>query len=77
MRRAAKQAQFKRKEEDEQFPWDVAHGGRFAYHGEHRPDDKEMTDNPKHSALEKAFDRTEEEYHVHALMKPRFEDFKL
>lgn len=77
MQRAAKQAQFQMKYEDEYYPWDIVHGGRFAYHGEHRADDKEMADSPAHSSLEKAFDESNEEYHQHTLMKPRFEDFKL
>ena len=42
MQRAAKQYQFKREEEDEQKPWDNVHGGRYSYHGEHLPEDKEM-----------------------------------
>ena len=57
------------------MPWDTEHGGRFVYHGEHRPDDREMVEHPKHAALEKAFQRSEDEYHQHTLMKPSFKDF--
>ena len=46
LQRAAKQADFQRKYEDEYYPWDQEHGGRFALHGEHRAEDKEMTSSP-------------------------------
>ena len=61
--RAAKQADFQRKYKDEQKPWDLVHGGRFTYQGEHRAEDKEMADHPDHAALDKAFDKSIEEYH--------------
>ena len=59
------------------MPWDTEHGGRFTYKGEHRPDDREMTESKRHAALEKAFRRSEDEYHQHTLIKPSFKDFKL
>lgn len=36
-----------------------------------------MTENPKHASLDKTFEKNREEYHQHALMKPKFEDFRL
>ena len=36
-----------------------------------------MVDSPEHMKIDKAFMESEEEYHQHTLMKPRFEDFKL
>ena len=75
MRRAAKQASFRRKEEDESTPWDNVHGGRYTYSGEHKPEDREMTESPIHAALDHAFQKSEEEYHQHQLMKPSFKDF--
>lgn len=77
MQRAAKQSEFQRKYEDEYRPWDAAHGGRYTYHGEHLSEDREMAITPEHASLDKVFEEKEEEYHMHSLMKPRFEDFKL
>jgi hypothetical protein len=36
-----------------------------------------MHDHPQHEKLEQAFEKSQEEYHDHILMKPRFEDFRL
>ena len=53
----------------------MVHGGRFVYHGEHKPADKDLVDSKEHAAMEKAFRQSEEDYHQKRLMKPRFEDF--
>ena len=77
MRRAQKQATFRRKEREEEAQWDLEHGGKFTYAGEHRPADKEMLDSEQHRALEAAFRRDDEDYEMKKLMKPAFDDFKL
>ncbi len=64
LRRAAKQAEFHHKYDDEAHPHDLVHGGRYSYHDEHLADDKkEMEDHPDHAALHAAFRQSEEEYH--------------
>ena len=75
--RAAKQYQFKRDEEDEQKPWDVVHGGRYSYHGEHVPEDKELQESKKHAKLDEAFHEAASEYHAHTFEKPTFDLFRL
>ena len=77
MRRAQKQATFRRKEREEEAQWDAAHGGKFSYADEHRPGDKEMLDSEQHRALEAAFRRAEDDHDMRKLMKPKFDDFKL
>ena len=65
-RRAAKQAEFQRKYDDEKKnPRDVEHH-------DHVP--KDYAD---HSSLETAFRKSHEQYEQRLMMKPRFEDFKL
>ena len=36
-----------------------------------------MHESKQHAALDHAFAESGEEYHMHSMMKPRFEDFKL
>lgn len=36
-----------------------------------------MVEKKSHAALDKAFEESEEKYHVHSLEKPSFEAFKL
>ena len=80
LRRAAKQAEFHHKYDDDQNMRKYMIGDRFTSHSDHRSatqDQKEKKDDSKHAAMAATFREKEEEYHEQRLMKPRFEDFKL
>ena len=80
LRRAAKQAEFHHKYDDEQNMREYMLGDRFTKHGDYRSPTqaaKEKKEDSKHAAMAATFREKEQEYHEQRLMKPRFEDFKL
>ena len=76
MRRAQKQASFRRKEVEEEAEWINAHGGHFSAE-EHQIKDSEKLDSRPRAALDAAFITEREEQAREEFFKPTVADFRL